>query len=177
MLKKIICAGFGGQGVLTAGKILLYAAYKNDLYGTWFPSYGNEMRGGAAHCNVIISDKKIASPYADHPNLLMAMNDLSLEKFEPLMEEGGELFVNTTLVKDHEYRGDINVYKADVTDIAKELGSKNNGNIVMLGKIIKETELFTIEHLEKSMCQYFEDNGKGAYNEKNIELLRAGYNL
>ena len=177
MLKKIVCAGFGGQGVLTAGKILLYAAYKNDLKGTWFPSYGNEMRGGAAHCNVIISDSRVASPYADHPNLLMAMNDLSLAKFEPLMEKGGDLFVNTSLVKDYKYRGDIQVYKAGVSEVAGELNSPNNANIVMLGKIAKEIDLFTIDHLEKSMCEYFEDSGKGRFNNKNVELLRAGYML
>ena len=83
MLEAIICAGLGGQGVLTAGKVLLYAASEKDLNVTWFPAYGNEMRGGAASCNVIISDSRIASPYADHPDIVMAMSESAIDAFEP----------------------------------------------------------------------------------------------
>ena len=148
MIKRIVCAGFGGQGVLTAGKILLYTAYKKGLYATWFPAYGNEMRGGAANCNVVISDERIASPYADHPDIVMALNGPAVDKFEPPMAEGAYLFVNSTIVEDDRtYRDDLKVIKAPVTEIAQQHQSERNANICMLGKIIKETGLFTIDEL------------------------------
>lgn len=177
MLKTIICAGFGGQGVLTAGKIIMYAAYKKGLNVTWFPSYGNEMRGGAANCNVVISDERIASPYADNPDIVMALNELSVEKFEPLMPAGGILFVNSSLVSEkRKYREDIKVIKVPVTKIAQDAGSERNANICMLGRVILETELFTIEEFADSMCEYFEDQNKGKFNEMNKKVLMAGFN-
>ena len=176
MIKRIVCAGFGGQGVLTAGKILLYTAYKKGLHATWFPAYGNEMRGGAANCNVVISDSRIASPYADHPDIVMALNGPAVDKFEPPMAKGAYLFVNSTIVEgDRTYRDDIHVIKAPVTEIAQQHKSERNANICMLGKIIKETGLFTIEELRDGMCEYFENQGKGKFNEKNVEVLMAGY--
>ena len=80
MLETVICAGLGGQGVLTAGKILMYVAYDQDLKVTWFPAYGNEMRGGNASCNVVISDKRIASPYCDSPHIVLAMSESAIAK-------------------------------------------------------------------------------------------------
>jgi Pyruvate:ferredoxin oxidoreductase and related 2-oxoacid:ferredoxin oxidoreductases, gamma subunit len=178
MIKRIVCAGFGGQGVLTAGKIILYAAYKKGLQATWFPAYGNEMRGGAANCNVVISDERIASPYADHPDIVMALNGPAIDKFEPPMAEGASLFVNSSLVDDdREYRDDIKVIKAPVTEIAQGLQSERNANICMLGKIIKDTGLFSIDEFESAMCEYFEKQGKGKFNSKNVEVLRAGFGL
>lgn len=178
MIKKIVCSGFGGQGALTAGKIILYVAYKKGLQCTWFPSYGNEMRGGAANCNVIISDKKIASPYADHPDIVLALNELSVDKFEPPMAVGGLLLVNSSLVKDtRTYRDDIIVRKASVTEKAQELNSERNANLCMLGKMIKETGLFSIDEFETYMCDYFASQGKSKFNEKNKEVLRAGYGM
>ncbi|MCI1654168.1 MAG: 2-oxoacid:acceptor oxidoreductase family protein [Lachnospiraceae bacterium] len=176
MIKQIICAGFGGQGVLTAGKILLYTAYSNNLKSTWFPAYGNEMRGGAANCNVIISDHRIASPYADHPDIVMALNGPSVDVFMPSMKQGAYLFVNSTLVKNKKYRDDIHVIEAPVTEISQNLHSERNANICMLGKISKETGLFSIDQLETGLCEYFEHQEKGKFNAKNIEVLRAGFN-
>lgn len=176
MLKTIICAGFGGQGVLTAGKIIMYAAYKKGLKVTWFPSYGNEMRGGAANCNVVISDERIASPYADNPDIVMALNEPSVNKFESLIPSGGFLFVNSSMVSENrQYRDDITVIKAPVTELAQEAGSERNANICMLGKIIHDTELFTINEFKESMCSYFESQNKGKFNEKNVEVLMMGY--
>ena len=178
MLKEIVCAGFGGQGVLTAGKLMLYAAYKQGKKATWFPSYGCEMRGGAANCNVVISDERIASPYADHPDILIAMNDLSLLKFQGTMKPGASLFLNTSLIsEDLVSRDDIEVYKAPVTDIAISLKNEKAANIVMLGYFCKKTGLFEGEEFSGSMCEYFENAGKGKYNAKNVEAFMAGYNL
>ena len=178
MLKEIICAGFGGQGVLTAGKILLYAAYKQGKQVTWFPSYGNEMRGGAANCNVIISDEKIASPYADHPDILIALNGPALEKFLPEMKQGGQLFLNTSLISNQNLpRKDIEIFCAPVTDLAISLKNEKAANICMLGYFCKKTGLFSNEEFSKFMCEHFENSGKGRFNSKNIEAFTAGYEL
>lgn len=178
MLKEIICAGFGGQGVLTAGKLMLYAAYKQDLKVTWFPSYGNEMRGGSANCNVVISDERIASPYADHPDILIALNGPALDKFQSEVKPGGQLFVNSSLV-DEKFitRTDIEVFKAPVTDVAISLKNERAANIVMLGYLCKKSGLFEAADFEAAMCEYFENSGKGKFNEKNIEALRAGLEI
>lgn len=177
MLEAIICAGLGGQGVLTAGKVLLYAASEKDLNVTWFPAYGNEMRGGAASCNVIISDSRIASPYADHPDIVMAMSESAIDTFESTIIPGGTLFVNSSLVSDNRaYRDDIKVVKVPVTEIAQKLNSERNANLCMLGVMMKETNLFPIDELEQSMCNYFEQEGKGKFNAKNVEVLRSGFN-
>lgn len=177
MIKSIICAGLGGQGVLTAGKLLLYAAYEKDLNVTWFPSYGNEMRGGNANCNVIISDKKIATPYADHPDVVMAMSSSAVDIYEESMAPGGTLFVNSSLVdEDRTYRSDIKVVKIPATEIAIGLKNERNANLCMLGKMMAESDLFTLEEFEEAMCHYFESQGKGKYNENNKTVLEAGHN-
>ncbi len=176
MIKSIICAGLGGQGVLTAGKLLMHAAHEKDLNVTWFPSYGNEMRGGNANCNVIISDKRIASPYADTPDMVMAMSDSAVEIYEKTMAPGGVLYVNSSLVdKDRTYRDDIRVVKFPATEIALKMKREMNANLCMLGKIIKDSGIFTLEEFENAMCNYFEEAGKGKFNESNKEIVRAGY--
>lgn len=176
MIKELICAGFGGQGVLTAGKIMVYAAYKANKQVTWFPSYGNEMRGGSANCNVIISDNKIASPYADHPDIVLALNELSIDKYETSIKQNGYLFVNSSLTDEKRvYRRDINVIKAPVTEIAQKIGNEKAANICMLGVMIKKLDLFTKDEFLNSMCEYFEEQGKGKYNKKNKTAFEAGY--
>lgn len=177
MLETIICAGLGGQGVLTAGKILLGVANDQDLKFTWFPAYGNEMRGGSASCNVVLSDKRIASPYCDHPDIVMAMSESAIDEWEADMAAGGTLFVNSTVVPDDKkYRDDITVVKCPVTEIAQGLNNERNANICMLGKMMKETKLFDIETFNNAMCAYFEGEGKGKFNAKNTKSLMAGYN-
>lgn len=176
MLKKMICAGFGGQGVLTAGKIIMYAAYKAEKQVTWFPSYGNEMRGGSANCNVVISDNKIASPYSDNPDIVLALNSVAIDKFEESIKPDGYLFVNSSIVDENRvYRDDITVIKAPVTELAQQVGNERAANICMLGVMIKNMDLFTSDEFAKSMCEYFENQGKGKFNEKNVAAFEAGY--
>ena len=145
---------------------------------TWLPSYGNEMRGGTANCNVVISDEKIASPYAKHPDIVLALNQPSVDKYMPAIRSNGYLFVNSSIVDDNYYynRDDIKVIKIPATEISNSLGQKNSANIVMLGKVIGETNLFTKEEFVNSMCNYFQKSGKGKYNAKNREVFDAGYN-
>ena len=172
MLKEIICAGFGGQGVLTAGKLMLYAAYKQGKQVTWFPSYGNEMRGGAANCNVIISNEKIASPYADHPDIYWLLMGPALDKFGPKIKQGGQLFVNTSLVnKQNLPQTDVEIFCAPVTDLAISLKNEKAANICMLGYFCKKTGLFSDKEFLKSMCEYFDSSGKGKFNERNMEAF------
>ena len=178
MLNEIVCAGFGGQGVLTAGKLLLYAAYKQGRKVTWFPSYGNEMRGGSANCNVVISDERIASPYCDHPDVLIVLNGPSIDKFQGTMKPGGKMFVNTSLIEESKItRDDVEVFRAPVTDLAISLGNERAANICMLGYLCKKSGLFTGDEFEASMCEYFEESGKGRFNEANVKAFRAGYDL
>ena len=177
MLNEIICAGFGGQGVLTAGKILIYGAYKANKQLTWFPSYGNEMRGGSANCNVVISDEKIASPVVKNPDILLGMNSVSVDKYEPLMKKDSYMFVNSSLVnEDKKYRDDINVVLVPVTEIAQGIKNERAANICMLGAMVKKLGIFTKDEFESGMCEYFENQGKGKFNAKNVEAFEAGYN-
>ncbi|MEO0185578.1 MAG: 2-oxoacid:acceptor oxidoreductase family protein, partial [candidate division WOR-3 bacterium] len=97
MTTEIIIAGFGGQGVVSSGIILAYAGLLENLNVTFFPSYGAEMRGGTANCSVVVSDQKIASPVVTNPSVVIAMNEPSLLKFEPMVKQGGTLFFNQTL--------------------------------------------------------------------------------
>lgn len=177
MKYNIICAGFGGQGVLTAGMVIAGIGNLLDKNVTWFPSYGSEMRGGTANCNVIVSDTVISSPFVNTPNILLAMNEPALDKFESMVASGGYVFVNTDVVSpDREYRSDINVVKVDAVKLATELKNAKAANIIMLGAITKATGMFTYEECEQSMCKYFEGKGKAKFNEGNCLALKAGYN-
>ncbi len=113
MIHEAIFAGFGGQGVMLIGQLLSYSAMKEGKKVTWMPSYGPEMRGGTANCSVVISDEEIASPVVDNPNLVIAMNLPSLEKFGTKIKEGGTLIINTSLVnKDlKKYPEKVDIFK------------------------------------------------------------------
>jgi 2-oxoacid:acceptor oxidoreductase gamma subunit (pyruvate/2-ketoisovalerate family) len=176
MLMKMIYAGFGGQGVLTAGKIVMYAAHKQNKQVTWFPSYGSEMRGGSANCNVIISDRKIASPYADHPDIVVALNENAINEFESSMKSDSIMFVNSSIVDEaRSFRDDINVIKVPVTELAQKVGNERAANICMLGALVKNTNMFDKQSFSDSMCEYFDNQGKGKFNASNIEAFTTGY--
>lgn len=181
MVKRIICVGLGGQGVLTVGKLLMEAAVDKGLECTWTCKYGNEMRGGYSECNVIISDSKIASPYADHPDIVFLMKndgpvvESSVARYEAAMPEGAVMYINkNALDQDVEHRQDVRVVEIPATDIATELGRGSNANLCLLGKLASESDLFTYDEFEASMCKYFESHGKGKFNEGNRKMLAAG---
>lgn len=181
MVKRIICIGLGGQGVLTVGKLLMQAASDKNLECTWTCKYGNEMRGGYSECNVIISDQKIASPYADHPDIVFLMKndgpvvEASIERNEAAMPEGAVMYINkNSLDQDVTHRDNVRIVEVPATDIATELGRGSNANLVLLGKLASESSLFTYEEFESSMCNYFESHGKGKFNEGNKKMLAAG---
>src|SRR3972149_8780054 len=123
MIKRTLFAGFGGQGVLLMGYVLSHGAMHKGLNVTYFPSYGAEMRGGTANCTVTLSDKKIASPVASHPDVLVAMNYPSLEKFEPSVIAKGLVFLNSSLIKTGGSRKDLELIQVPTMELAQEVGS------------------------------------------------------
>ena len=139
MLTEMICAGFGGQGVLTTGSLIAYCAFDSGKIFTWYPSYGSEMRGGTANCTVKISDgEEIANPLATEIDILLAMNGPAIDKFE-------------------------------------KANNPKGANIAMIGKLIKETGIMTIEECDKAIEKYFTDHGKAKFNDANKAALQAGY--
>ncbi len=137
MTEQIIIAGFGGQGVLTLGQLIAYAGMTEGNNVSWLPSYGPEMRGGTANCNVIVSSQPVASPVVTEADAVIVMNKPSLEKYESYIKPGGSLFINTSLIDKKATRTDINVYGIPANDIAAKAGNSRVANIVMLGAYLK----------------------------------------
>lgn len=150
MNKEIILAGFGGQGVLFAGKILAYCGLIDEKEVSWLPSYGPEMRGGTANCSVCISDDVVGSPLVTEPNIFVAMNQPSYSKFIEKVQSGGKAFIDSTLVKKKSEREDIECHYIPATQIAEENGLQGMANIVLLGNAIKETGLCAIDTIRKA---------------------------
>ena len=136
---EIVIAGFGGQGLLFAGKVLAYAALLEQRELSWLPSYGPEMRGGTANCNVIISDTPVGSPIVDTPNILMVMNNPSLDKYEPAVARGGKVFVDSTLINRQLSRTDVEAFYLPATAMAGDMGLPTLANMILLGAIVKAT--------------------------------------
>ena len=158
MITEIICSGFGGQGVLTAGLMLADAGMEAGKHVTWYPSYGSEMRGGTANCNVKISDEEIPSPYCGEgeTDILFSLNNAAIDKFEGMLRPGGILLVNSSLVEeDRKYRDDIVVVKVPANEIADEEKNAHGVNIVMLGALAYASEAFDAEEMCKAVNYYF----------------------
>jgi len=130
MDSTFIIAGFGGQGVILAGKLLAEAGMYHGLHVTWLPSYGPEMRGGTANCTVVLSDEPIGSPVVDSPTSLVAMNLPSLEKFEKAVTESGTVVINSSLISRSIERRDLKALPVPVNDIAVSLGNARTANMV-----------------------------------------------
>ena len=148
---EMILAGFGGQGILFAGKMLAYAAMLKNRHLSWLPSYGPEMRGGTANCHVIISDEPVGSPIITKPDVLVVMNKPSLDKFENEVAEGGIIFVDSSLIDRQVERKDVEAVYIDATELADKSGNKNLANMVMLGAVIKKTGLFTMDEIKDTI--------------------------
>ena len=136
---QIVIAGFGGQGLLFSGKVLAYAALMEQRELSWLPSYGPEMRGGTANCNVIISDSPVGSPIVQNPNVLMVMNTPSLDKYEKTVAPGGKIFVDSSLVSRKVERTDVEVFYIPATKMAGEMGIPTLANMLLLGAIVEKT--------------------------------------
>ncbi len=153
MYQDVMIAGFGGQGVLLAGKLLAYAGMLEGKRVTWFPSYGAEIRGGTANCTVIISNEDIGSPVVQNPSAMMICNDASFKKFEKRIRPGGQLFLNTSLVQEPPTRSDIARIEVKANEIAETLGDTRVANMVMLGAFIKKTGVVTLDSVLKALKQ------------------------
>src|SRR4030066_1576206 len=148
MQTDVIFAGFGGQGVLFAGQVLAFAAMDAGHDVTWLPSYGPESRGGTANCTVVIANEEIGSPTVKHPKAAVVMNLPSLDKFEPLVESGGVLIVNSSLVNRNPLRTDITWGMIPAKEIAETIGSRRLLNMVMLGALLEKLPILSMQELK-----------------------------
>ena len=171
---EMILAGFGGQGILFAGKMLAYAAMLNGRHLSWLPSYGPEMRGGTANCHIIIGDEPVGSPIITKPNVLAAMNRPSLDKFENEVAPNGVIFVDSSLIDRKAEREDVDTVYINATELAEKSGAKKLANMVLLGAIIKKTGLFTLEEMENTIRKSIPEK-KAALAEPNIKAVKLGY--
>ncbi len=151
MQTEIILSGFGGQGMLFAGQLLAYAALDAGKHVTWFPSYGPEMRGGTAHCVVIVSDEEIGSPIVRNPAAVVIMNLPSLDKYEALVRAGGTLVVNASLVDRAPARADVDSTMVPAISIAEEIGDKRLANMVMLGALLERRPVLDPEAVKQAL--------------------------
>ena len=175
MTTNFLLSGFGGQGILFAGKQLAKTGMDMDLNVSWLPSYGPEMRGGAANCSVIISDKEIGAPIVTAPDVLAALNLPSFLKFEPAVKAGGILISDSAMIPEKSTRTDINAYYIPATKMASENGLDGLANVIILGYLLKITKIFDydmfLDHMIKGIPPH-----KAALIDKNRVALSLGYN-
>lgn len=150
---NLILAGFGGQGLLFAGKVTAYAGLAEGREVSWLPSYGPEMRGGTANCSVCISDRAIGSPLVLNPNALIVMNLPSFDKFIDTVKPGGTVVVDSSMVSKKVERSDINVFYVPATKLAEESVLKGLGNIILLGKLFKELKFCSFDALNTGLVK------------------------
>lgn len=175
MERSFVFAGFGGQGVILAGKLLAQAAANCGLQVTWLPSYGPEMRGGTANCTVVLSDEPIGSPVVDNPTVLVAMNLPSLDRFEKTVASGGTIVVNSSLISRPIERNDVRVLSMPANDIALSLGNTQAANMVALGAVIKATGTVPLELIKSTMARMLSHKDGARLIALNGQALDAGY--
>ena len=171
---QILIAGFGGQGVLFAGKFLAYKGLVQDKQVSWLPSYGPEMRGGTANCSVIISDMPVGSPIITNPDALVAMNLPSLQKFVDSVVPGGKIFIDSTLIDAKVERTDVEVFYIPATQMAKDAGFATLANMILAGKVLKETDTVSFDG-NKETLESFIPAKKAGLIDINCKALQAGY--
>jgi len=173
MEERIIIAGFGGQGVMAMGQLLTYAGMIEGKQVSWLPSYGPEMRGGTANCNVVISSDDVGSPVVLDANTAIIMNKPSLDKFENSVVKGGKLFINSSLIDRKSERDDIEVYYVPCNEIAGELGNARVANMVMLGAYLEATKVVSVDSVLAGFTKVFGE-GKAHLLPINKEAIEKG---
>jgi 2-oxoglutarate ferredoxin oxidoreductase subunit gamma len=168
VIREVIMAGFGGQGIMLMGKVLAMSTMLDNKHVTWFPSYGAEMRGGTANCTVIISDQTIGSPIVSRPWASIVMNQPSMERFAPRVKQNGLLLINSSLIKVKPQRDDLEVLALPVTDMADNLGTVKVANIIALAAFCAKTKVVSWENLEKAM----EESVSSKKNRDILEINR-----
>ncbi|MGN0479241.1 MAG: 2-oxoacid:acceptor oxidoreductase family protein [Hominenteromicrobium sp.] len=172
---NMVFAGFGGQGVLFAGKVVAYAGLIEGRELSWLPSYGPEMRGGTANCSICLSDEPIGSPLVTNPNVLIAMNRPSLDKFVNDVEPGGVILLDSSLIDVKVERGDVTTFYVPASTLAEENGLKGLANIILVGKLFKEIGFCSAETLDKALqkCIPARKAAMLDFNRKAIEIGSA----
>lgn len=170
----VIMAGFGGQGVMLIGNLLAYSAMEEGRNVTYIPVYGPEMRGGTANCTVVIAEEEIGSPVIKHPLSLIIMNHPSLDKFQSLMQDGGTLVYNSSLVPVCDVREGVGGVGVAANEIAAEIGSSKMANMVALGAYVRATGIVALATVEKCLTHVIAPHYAHLIP-KNSECLRAGY--
>ena len=151
MTNRFLIAGFGGQGLLFAGKFLAYKGMMEGKEVTWLPSYGPEMRGGTASCSVVLSDEPVSSPIVDEPDVLMVMNLPSLDKYESTVAPGGTIFVDSTLIDRKVECTDVNVVYIPATRLASENNMSSLANMILMGSILKHLNQFDADGITAAL--------------------------
>jgi len=150
-MEQVIIAGFGGQGILSMGRMLAYAGLHDGKNVSWLPSYGPEMRGGTANCHVIVSEEEVGSPIISKPSTLIVMNQPSLEKFEDMVEVGGLIILDSTMVPVRPKRTDVRVIEIKATEKAYEMGNATYAGIILLGKLLGESKVVSEENFKEAL--------------------------
>ncbi len=175
MQHTFLFSGFGGQGVMFAGQLLAYAGMAEGFYVTWIPSYGPEMRGGTAHCFVIISDRQIGSPVVRHPQVAVLFNEPAFQKYEPLVAQGGLLVTNSSLVVRQSQRMDITSLYIAASATADGLGESRLANVVMLGAVLVHYPVLPFDVIHQVLEQHMPTHRRHllALNDKALEMGAA----
>ena len=172
---QILIAGFGGQGVLFAGKFIAYKGLLEGKQLSWLPSYGPEMRGGTANCSVIISDDPVGSPIVSKPDVLMVMNLPSLDKYENAAVKGAKIFVDSTLIERKVQRNDVDTFYIPATQMANDAGISTLANMIMVGKIIRETGVVSYDNIVDALKKVVSAKHANLLD-VNLKALEMGYN-
>ena len=171
--EEILCAGFGGQGIMFMGKLLALAGLLGDKHVTWMPSYGAEVRGGTAYSMTKISDNEIASPIVTGPDILIVMNRPSLVKYEGKLKNGGILISNKTLIGTVPKRKGITVVNIPLTEAASKLGDVRSANMIAVGALAKRSKMLSIRNITNALGVVFKNNDK--FLSGNKKALEKGY--
>ena len=171
---QILIAGFGGQGVLFAGKLIAYKGLLEDKQISWLPSYGPEMRGGTANCSVIVSDTAVGSPIVSKPDILVAMNLPSLKKYESEVVSGGTIIVDSTLIAEKVMRDDVNIYYVPATKMATDEGFSTLANMILMGKLMQVCDNVGYAKVEDAVKKVVPPR-KANLIDVNLKAVKLGY--
>ena len=170
---QVLIAGFGGQGILFAGKFLAYKGLLEEKQVSWLPSYGPEMRGGTANCSVILSEEPVGSPIITKPDVLIAMNLPSLQKYVDAVVPGGQIYVDSALIDQKVTRTDVEVFYIPATQMAKEADMASLANMIMIGHLLENNKELSFVGAEETV-QKLVPAKKAALVEFNIRAMRIG---
>ena len=172
---NILFAGFGGQGILFAGKFVAYKGLLENKQVSWLPSYGPEMRGGTANCSVIVSDEPIGSPIVGKPDVLVAMNLPSLDKYENEVVSGGKIFVDSTLISRKVERTDVEVFYIPATQLANDNNIPKLANMIIAGKLMKECDVIAYDNVKEALSHVVSARHQDMLD-INLGAIEIGYN-